>query len=744
MISASAGGDLSGLSMEELFRMEAEAQTAILTDGLLAIEREPDAREWLDALMRAAHSLKGAARLSGNEAVVRVAHAMEDVFEAARQGILTLTGAHVDVLFQGVDLIARLAQTSLEPGSIAAKAAEGDTNAFLAALAAPQVRTAEPLPTPTSAASSPPQDTTSQAAIRVTAEHFNRLLGLAGESVVLSRWVTSFVAELARLRHLQNATTRLLNDARDQAAATGDPQTRASLEHVYTSAMECQAALSRCLTELDTFDRRSLSVSHRLYEGVLAARMRPFSDGVHKLPRMVRDLAQTLGKRVQFSIDGEQTPVDRDILQRLETPIVHLLRNVLDHGIETPEERHKAGKPEEGHISLTAKHNAGKLTVIVADDGRGVDPESIRCRVVEQGLTTADVAAKLNTTELLEFLFLPGFSTRKTVTEISGRGVGLDIVMTMVREVGGTAEIASRPGEGMRVQLQLPLTLSVVRALIVEIGGEAYALPLTRIAKVVRVPRASVHSAEGHEHTLIDERPVGLVSAQHILDVTTSVPPSDTLLVVVLGDKTARYGLVVDRLMGERELVVRPLDKRLGKVADVSAAALLPDETPVLILDPDDLIRSIEIAVSGGRLAPVGMASTSTTPTVTRRRVLVVDDSITVRETERKLLESAGYDVDIAVDGMDGWNAIRSGHYDLVVTDVDMPRLTGIELTTMIRKDAKLKGLPVMIVSYKDREEDRLRGLDAGADYYLTKASFHDDTLLHAAADLIGEGVVQG
>ncbi|HXC25977.1 MAG TPA: hybrid sensor histidine kinase/response regulator [Gemmatimonadaceae bacterium] len=774
-MSQAKGGDpdLSGFSMAELFRMEAETQIALLTDGLLAVEREPGDREQLDALMRAAHSLKGAARMSGEESIVRVAHAMEDIFEGARRGTMTLTVAYVDVLLSGVDLIARFVQRpSAESGEADPAAANwvGEVNAFLATLAAvgtSEVSVPRPATPPSSSAASLAtpaaspvssqrhdasvgaanheagnRDGSGQTAVRVTAEHLSRLLALAGESVVVSRWVTTFAAELTRLRRSQEATMRLFAAAQEQAMATADESTRAAMQRAHGSALQCQTAFTHCLAELEAFERRSLAVSHRLYEEVMTARMRPFSDGVQGLPRMVRDLARTLGKRVQFTIEGEHTPIDRDILMRLEAPLVHLLRNVLDHGIESPDDRVRAGKPEEGRVRVSARHRAGMLMVSVEDDGRGVDPEMIRSRVVERNLTTPDVAAKLSTPELLEFLFLPGFSTKGSVTEISGRGVGLDAVLAMVRDVGGTTEIVSQPGEGMRVQLQLPVTLSVMRALIVQIDGESYAVPLARITRVLKVPRATVQSVEGHRHVLLDDRPVGLVLAQQILGTGAGTPAQDDFEVVVLGDKTAHYGLVVDHLLAEQEIVVRPLDTRLGKVATVSAAALLPDGTPVLILDVDDVVRSIQVAVSGGRLAPFGAADAK--PSVARRRVLVVDDSITVRETERKLLESAGYDVDVAVDGMDGWNSVRTGHYDLVVTDVDMPRLTGIELTTLIRKDVRLKTLPIMIVSYKDREEDRLRGLDAGADYYLTKASFHDDTLLRAAEDLLGVAAEAG
>jgi two-component system sensor histidine kinase and response regulator WspE len=306
----------------------------------------------------------------------------------------------------------------------------------------------------------------------------------------------------------------------------------------------------------------------------------------------------------------------------------------------------------------------------------------------------------------------------------------------MVREVGGHVRIWSKNGQGTRFQLELPLTLSVVRALLVEIGGEPYGFPLARINRVLKLSRERIESVEGRQHFTLDQEQIGLVAAHQILDVDAPLTTNAEVSVIVLGDNVSRHGVVVDRFLGARELVVRPLDRRLGKIRDISSAALMPDGSPVLLIDVDDLNRSITNLTSADRLSRVGLTAEDSRK---RRRVLVVDDSLTVRELERKLLESRGYSVDSSVDGSDGWNAVRTGHYDLVITDVDMPRMDGIELLKLIRNDSRLKSLPVMIVSYKDRQEDRNRGLEAGADYYLTKASFHDETLLRVVADLIGD-----
>ena len=466
--------------------------------------------------------------------------------------------------------------------------------------------------------------------------------------------------------------------------------------------------------------------------------MRPLADGVRGFPRTVRDISRSLGKVVKFEVLGENTGVDRDILDKLEAPLNHLIRNALDHALETPEDRERAGKPASGTIKLEARHRAGMLQVTLTDDGRGIDPERLRAKVVERGLATAPMAAKLTEAELFEFLFLPGFSTKEKVTELSGRGVGLDVVQTMVRSVGGFLRVTSRVGAGTRFTLQLPITMSVIRALLVKIGGEPYAFPLNRIDRIVMVPKSAVLVLEGRQHFMMDGEAVGLVEACQVLELPPVGSDSEAFPVVVASDRSHRFGVVVDAIEGERDLEVRPLDARLGKVPNVNSASVLEDGWPVLIIDVEDLVRSVDNLLSGrGLRGLTGRAERQEARGP--RKVLVVDDSITVRELERQLLESRGYAVDIAVDGLDGWNAVRGGGYDLVISDVDMPRMDGIQFVTLLKLDAGLKSTPVIIVSYKDREEDRMRGLDAGANAYLTKSSFHDKTFLTTVADLIGE-----
>ncbi|MEQ1862406.1 MAG: hybrid sensor histidine kinase/response regulator [Chthoniobacteraceae bacterium] len=736
-MSTTAPADLSSMSLVDLFRIEAEAQTQTLTTGLLALERNEAAPSQLESLMRAAHSLKGAARIVGLDVAVKVAHAMEDIFVAAQKGTLVLGQSRVDVLLSGVDLISRISQT---PEAEIGKWDDAvEIEAFLAKLAAAPADSDAAQPVAVSAHQADAAAPTVDRVLRVTADHLNRLLGLAGESLVEARWLDPFSRQLLRLKRMQQDLGKSLEALHESVLSQPlNEHARICLATLDGKAAECRQFLGARLVELEMFDRRSGNLSHRLYDEALALRMRPFSDRALTFPRMVRDVARTLGKEARLEIVGEHTQVDRDLLEKLDAPLTHLLRNAVDHGIEFPDARVAAGKPREGTITLEARHSAGMLVITVRDDGAGIDVESVRRAVVAKALTNADTAAKMSDAELLEFLFLPGFTMKEAVTEISGRGVGLDVVQDTMKQVRGTFRTSSEHGKGTTIQLQLPLTLSVLRALVVEIAGEPYGVPLAAITRTLRLSKDSIESLEGRQHFAFDDQRVGLVTAHQIFDNAESTVGGDELDVVIIGERGNRYGLVVDRFLGERELVVQPLDPRLGKIKDISAGALTDDGAPLLIVDVDDLLRSVEWLSAAGRLTAV-QRSSAAAGAHRRKRVLVVDDSLTVRELERKLLEARGYEVEIAVDGMDGWNALRTGDHDLVITDVDMPRLDGIELVSLIRKDPNLKSKPVMIVSYKDREEDRARGLEAGADFYLTKGSFHDESLISSVSDLIGE-----
>jgi two-component system sensor histidine kinase and response regulator WspE len=732
--------DLGQLSMRELFRLEAESQTQTLTAGLLTLERMPDSNQHFEACMRAAHSLKGAARIVGIDAAVAVAHAMEDFFVASHCDRLVLQRMQIDVLLQGVDLLARIAKA---PESVRWSRDMPEVVAFIANLGAALHVSADEVPTvieapPIVAEQDVEETESSDRFLRVTAQNLNRMLGLAGETLVESRRLRPFGESLLRLKRMQQEGSNAIETLRDALSDQNiDERADRALAQTRRCLLECQQYLAERLQDIELFDRHLTGVAHRLYDEALACRMRPFADGVRAFPRMVRDLAHSLGKQARLEIIGAGTPVDRDVLEKLEAPLAHLLRNAIDHGISTPAERIAAGKPAEGVVRLEASHSAGLLCVAVSDDGEGVAFDRVRSSIIDRGLIDADTVLALSETELLEFLFLPGFSVKEEVTEISGRGVGLDAVQGMARQLRGSVRAFSTARQGTRFQLNLPLTISVIDALLVEVGGEPYAFPLAHVSSVLALPRDAIEHIEGNQHFRHEGQQVALVSAQQVFDAGTPQTTGEILSVLLVGDFTERYGLIVERFLGARELVVHPLDPCLGKIQDISAGALLEDGAPLLIVDVEDVLRSVHKMIKLGELRQIQFGADHASG-VRRKRVLVVDDSLTVRELERKLLDSNGYDVEVAVDGVDGWNAVRSSHFHLVVTDVDMPRMDGIELVRLIRRDPKLQSLPVMIVSYKDRDEDRQRGLDAGADFYLAKGTFHDESLLQAVIDLIG------
>ncbi|WP_095054195.1 hybrid sensor histidine kinase/response regulator [Pseudomonas sp. Irchel s3b2] len=749
-------------SLLELFSLEAEAQTLVLSAGLLALERDPTQADYLESCMRAAHSLKGAARIVGVDAGVSVAHVMEDYLVSAQEGRLYLRPEHIDALLQGTDLLMRIATPSNAPAPadidayvvlmgrlldhMAATAPMTPPMAELQ-LEPPTPKVEPPMPTateaPPAAAAEPApmaKRTTEsgERVLRVTAERLNSLLDLSSKSLVETQRLKPHLATMQRLKRMQSNGLRALESLnvhlKNHALSL---EAQEALGDARRLLAESQQLLVEKNAELDEFAWHASQRAQVLYDTALACRMRPFADVLSGQVRMVRDLGRSLGKQVRLEIEGDKTQVDRDVLEKLEAPLTHLLRNAVDHGIETREQRLLAGKPEEGLIRLRASHQAGLLVLELSDDGNGVDLEKLRRNIVERQLSPAETAAQLSEEELLTFLFLPGFSLRDAVTEVSGRGVGLDAVQHMVRQLRGAVVLEQTAGEGSRFHLQVPLTLSVVRSLVVEVGDEAYAFPLAHIERMCDLEPEDIVQVEGRQHFWHEGRHVGLVAATQLLNRPASQNSAQTLKVVVIRERDVIYGVAVERFIGERTLVVLPLDERLGKVQDISAGALLDDGSVVLIVDVEDMLRSVDKLLNTGRLERIARHANLAVEAA-RKRILVVDDSLTVRELQRKLLLNRGYDVAVAVDGMDGWNALRSEDFDLLITDIDMPRMDGIELVSLLRRDNRLQSLPVMVVSYKDREEDRRRGLDAGADYYLAKASFHDDALLDAVVELIG------
>ena len=849
--------DWSDLSLVGLFAIEVETQVAVLNEYLLRLEQQGQvSADGIDSLMRAAHSIKGAARIVQIESAVKVSHTLEALFMMAKQGTLTLESHYIDVLLKASDFLSCLGKTAgaaSEGGdsgdSVAASVTDDDVNAILRAieglitseaLSNTALAPAKTDPTksdplegehakaqpskvevpkaeyeqnvdyrieknvePTSvhklesqnnnsinnnsteetnadiAASSETAGSTARM-VRMSADNLNRLMGLAGESLVESNWLQPFASSLLQLKQQQQSVLSVLETvSQTSRLASKDGEPVAEVSAAIQGLQSCHTLLSDQLSNLDLFSQRFGQLSDRLYREVIASHMCAFEVGTRGYARLVRDAAKSLGKQVTLEIEGLATQVDRDILEKLDAPITHLLTNAIAHGIEPPDVRTRVGKSPTGTIRIQARHRSGMLSISVEDDGAGIDFAKLRQKIVHQGMSPAEVVARLSEAELIEFLFLPGFSTASQIDQMSGRGYGLDIARNMVQAVGGGLQAISQAGKGTRFQFQLPLTLSVVRSLLFEVAGEPYAMSLARIGRVMRLSpqqirysqskpyfsletegeysqtKSSARMTDGAADAASQTENISLVSASELLSLSARSAMSsadEEIWVVILGEPGSRYGLCVDRLLEERDLVVRPLDVRLGKVPNVSSAALTEKGEPILILDVADVLRSAaKLAAQDHRFtqaapSPAALSSADDKKTSTQqmkaskaqKRILVVDDSMTVRAMEKKLLQNRGYSVDIAVNGAEGWNAVRMNAYDLVVTDVDMPRMSGIELIEKMRDYTPTHKLPVIVVSYKDREEDQLAGLNAGANYYLTKSSFHDDGLINAVVDLIG------
>ncbi len=747
--------DLSAFSMLDLFRTEVETHCGVLNTGLLSLEKNTGAIDVIESLMRAAHSLKGAARIVQLNSVSTLAHVMEDIFVAVQEGRSKITTSSIDILLEGVDIftdISKLPENCIEAyvaekemviKTISEKIAKlsSTTQAQLEKKSseAPGNKQAAISDNPTEPEMKKQSQETLNNVVRVTAETLSSLIVIAGEFIVESSRHEPF---LKSMLHRKKADTELHQKFDRLCEAIENGSDHSVVKSILYDLGNCinfsRELLSDNISEFELLSRNMDRLCNRLHREVVKCRMRPFSDGLKGFPRLVRDLAKELGKKVSFITEGDSTPVDRDILDLLEAPLNHILRNAVDHGIELPQERALAGKNEQGVIKLKASHKLGMLSIIVQDDGRGIDFARLREKIVSKNLATVDMAEALSDGELIDFLFLPGFSTARELSEISGRGVGLDVVQNMINEVGGTVKAISEQGKSMFFEMQLPLSLSVIKTLLVEIASDIYAFPLSRIKRCHKVLLSKIELLEDRQYLNLQGRKIGLIDMRQIFQLPGTSCSGEEFAVVEISVDGICYGLIADSFIGESNLVVQPLDRRLGKVKNISSASVMLDGSPVLIIDVEDMARSIENILRSEKPAKLGKHS-ERTGVKKKKKIVVVDDSITVRETERKLLENRGYKVVTAVNGIDGWNAIRAGVFDLVITDIDMPRMNGFELTKLIKNSSLHKSTPVMVLSYKDRDEDRIKGLEAGADYYLTKNSFQDETFLNAVTDLIGK-----
>lgn len=669
---------MSGMSPErvrQLFAQEAEIRLAELGRLLLRLEQDADDEALVGSVFRELHTLKGSAAVAGLGEVSRMAHELEELVDEVRAGQQPVTADLVGTLLQGADRLgAAIAGTP---------AAEPPPDHR----APPGRHDGGRVTGPADARPDPPAAATSRADfIMVPVERLEELARLVGETAS------------AQLR-----VGRMLNDR-----FRVDPDTCAEFTD-----------LSQSL--------------NNLRDHAMRAQMVPVSTVTDQLHRAVRDLAHAQGKDVRWETAGVDTEMDRGVLSQLSDSVLHLVRNAVDHGIETPEERERAGKPAQATLRLHAMQLGSEVIIAVSDDGRGINTELVEREASRLGISTEGLTPE----ERLGLSFRAGVSTAEFVTDVSGRGVGLDVVRASVEAAHGRVEVHSEPGVGTEFRILVPITVAVLRCLLVEAAGRRFALPFHRVLlSQAHQPSTAAH-AEGRPVVWVDGSPVPVQALGETLglagDETFEGP------VVVLAGSSRRHAFGVDRLIGQRDVVIKSLSAVLPHLPLVAGAGVEPDGSILVVLDPPGLIQQ---AGHTGRTRRAGRTSTPATPAdgagPVRRSVLVVDDALVIRELQRGILERAGFTVRVATDGRDALRKLAEERCDLVVTDIEMPTMDGFALTEAIRDHPGLANTPVLIVSSRASDADQQRGMDVGADGYIIKSAFDEASLVTAVNRLLG------
>jgi len=734
------------------FKEEAHEYLQRLNEGVIALEGDPESRPLIDRMLRDAHTLKGSSRMVGLLEISDIAHRLEDVMVGLRDGQRTHTPELTDGFFDALDAILYLTEHAGEETS-----ATLDVPALLGrlellnAVAAPEsASTPDPrvasrdTVTPAPAALAAEEDGALHAressTVRVRTEHVDRLLNLVSEAVIGDIKAGERERELRSVTVLSGEANRLW--ARLRATVAGLDPAAAELLALHVESLDSALAeqrgrLARLTAASAEDSSRSSTVVQDLQEQAMALRMLPVATVTAALPRAVRDLARQAGKDVELVIEGGDTELDRKVLEEINDPLIHIVRNAIDHGIETPEQRRAAGKPERGRVCITARQEGDRIIIEVSDDGAGIDPARIRDVAERRGYVTATEAVALSDRQAMYLIFEPGFTTSSIITELSGRGVGMDVVREFVVEkLRGALDVESTPGQGSTFSLTIPLTLALIRALLVRVDGQTFAVPTVSITETLRIDPADVMRSEGHDVIRRERRTIPLVPMGEVLGFGAKGPPPRRLPVIVVGLSGQRMGFAVDAMLGEQRVVIKTLGDQLGRAEMVAGVTVLGAGEVVPILDVSALMaRGREVSgFRSRRPQPLAVQQSAR-----RRSVLICEDSFTTRELERSIFEAAGYTVETAPDGAQGLAKLQEGlRVDAVVTDVQMPVMTGFELARAIKADPVLKGTPVVIVTSLERAEEKAEGIDSGADAYITKSVFNQDTLLDTVERLIG------
>jgi two-component system chemotaxis sensor kinase CheA len=773
------------------FRSEAGEWAANMSANLLMLEKAKDA-ETRDArsedILRDAHSLKGAARAASLRDAEALCQKLEDVLTAARRGTVALTTELLDELHSAVGLLESIALSEAMEGDAEHKALVSAALANLSACLsqsqdqtqaqgpalesgqAPEPATDAWKEAPAAAPDgfeekspkrgvSPGQETPSktQAAdtVRISTAKLDLILQKAEELVSLKLVSSQHVANLKEtaflldfwekkwgrfeedLRSVRKQVKKLELDAKRGREA--DPYHRLLDFLDWNAAHVREMGLSiRGRAKAWEQDDRSLGrFVDDLLDEVKRATMLPFQTLFDMMPRMVRDLSRKQGKDVEIVMTGGDIEIDRRILEEIKNPIIHLLRNSVDHGIEPPEIRAAQGKPRTATIRVTVRQEeGGKIEFAVSDDGGGIPLGKVKEKAVRMGLLSAKEAQTLSDAEAVSLIFRSELSTSPIITEISGRGLGMAIVQEKAEALGGLIRVETGEGKGTTIRLVLPITLATFRGILVKAGEGTFVVPASQVERVCRVAETDVKTVENRATIPLEDRALPLVDLCGVLGMgRAEKPEGDSFTVVVLGSGEKRIAYQVDEVLAEQEVVVKSLGKQLSRVPNIAGATILGSGKVVPVLNVADLVKSSESA--GGRATGVRAQKGREGTGPVRRSILVVEDSITSRLLIKNILESAGYAVKTAVDGKEALAVLKTENFNAVISDVEMPRMNGFDLIQAIRATGDLSELPVVLVTSLDSREDIERGVESGANAYIVKSNFDQSDLLEVVARLV-------
>ncbi len=718
-----------------IFRAEVDEKLASLNDGLLRLEEHPAPKQLITSLFRDAHTVKGSARALALDGVVGLAHRAEDLLGALKDGRFAIRRDLVDLLLAVTDAISHAM-----PG-VAVPISDLDVQALIEALdralsGEDPVEVPKPTPAPTTDTDEDePGRARTGDSVRVATRRVHALLDVVGEAELENRRVERQVIAVSRLvaEHVGWAKTM-------RSAAVGGGGLPAEVSDAMAGLVALSDQLTSATRELRGRVEDSQNKLSLVRDGAMGLAMVPVRRVVAAFPQLVREVAAVTGKDVVLVLEGEDVELDTRVLDGVADALKHLVTNAVDHGCQTQEQRRAAGRTGRATVRLSARAAGSAVVISVQDDGPGIDQDALRAAAVRRGLVQED--STISGQQLLSLLFVPGFTTRETVTETSGRGVGLDVVTRAAEALGGAVDVESEAGEGTTFTLTLPVTLGVMRCLVARLGGERYAVPVTNVVETLNLRDALTQAVAGAPMLLRHGQTIPVADLGSALGVAGD-RDQRVAIVVRYGGGGEQLAWAVDALEGELELVVKDLGSFLGRPPGVNGATIDGDGSVLLLLDVRELAlkqlasgQPFQMPTAGPRgYAVDGVPAAS----VNRRpRVLIVEDSIGVRELQRVILEGAGYDVVTAVDGLDGAGRLGGDPFDLVLSDVEMPGMDGFTLTRTIRKTRGWEEVPVVIMTSRGDDADKRAGLDAGASAYLLKSDFDQAELVDTVRRLVG------